>query len=605
MQSNCVEIVLPLLSLPLAYVKCSLRCILHTLLFCRQKGAATFLPHARLGEWTSSHSLVPPGLCTAEPVMAEPLSVAYFPCTEEQTQCHVETKVLAFAKMLERGPCSSAHLSLSFYHVRSREKVWGLFKPPDEKVFFERWVISVQLIQPYGSGCPSSTSAGFAPSLPAVNRRQLETRRRDWLSRDVSAEQGTRSLEGRRPGDAAVCVPSPDLPYGDMHVQRLKTRSVANEQKLQPFTVSSRVKSDADLLACRVHQPRHLARSRAEPVSSGEGGMRMQPARPQLELIRDISTYRGLPPTSRLVLESEALVASVQSAGAAVTTVDSRHRSKNFQAAREKALCAGDWENTDVSRGSNAGMSRFNAGESERSLSPARDVCRGSSPDRVLQGKAAGRHDRSSYAGRVRQSDTHQERGDATVSLLEYSPRGLPGTAVDWRSLSSGPPVSRGGSRQSVLVARQGSSGQRMGSRERRYSDPASEESGKIEGDVRICRRKKLHRDLNLHERAAHAQTRNPASANRSHPPEDRVDREGSPTRREDRSACDKREASGDDQERPSASSWLLQEERAAQRRVEHAVRLAMLKVIQLSAERQWHLPPPSPGNPMDSCMYR
>lgn len=106
MQSNCVEVVLPLLSLPLAYVKCSLRCILHTLLFCRQKTAGSFFSHGRLGEGTSPYSILPSGLCVAEPAMAEPLSVAYFPCTEEQTQCLVETKILAFASKL-RTKCSS------------------------------------------------------------------------------------------------------------------------------------------------------------------------------------------------------------------------------------------------------------------------------------------------------------------------------------------------------------------------------------------------------------------------------------------------------------------------------------------------------------------
>lgn len=280
------------------------------------------------------------------------------------------------------------------------------------------------------------------------------------------------------------------------------------------------------------------------------------------------------------------------------------------QEGRQEALYPEDCQSAVTSEGNDFRANHFETAESRRCSSPAHGGSVVSPAEKVLEDRAAGTHESSSYAGSFLHGDTRQAGGEAAVPFPASSQRSFQGKATDWRSVRCGPQLGRSGNGMSTSVARRKVGCGRLASRERRHSSPASQESGNAEGDTCARRGESFHEGMKYEEAVGDPQTRfsrsdNSGGATCSDFPEDSGDRGEGPAREGNICSFDKREVNAADQERRSSSSWLLQEERAAQRRVEHAVRLAMLRVIQLSTERQWHLPPPSPASPRGSCMYR
>ncbi|CEL98417.1 unnamed protein product [Vitrella brassicaformis CCMP3155] len=157
----------PELRVALCHLKEALRCLLHSVVFCRSLGA---------------HNVVTP-----MSIYSEQLELGYVKCYSPDLSIDnlIETRINAFATLFERELAIPTHthtnvppsqgtaeLRIGFYVPRAKRAIWGIFKPPDEKIFFEVWRIPIRVSVPSSSPPPftrslrSSTTAASQQTPP-------------------------------------------------------------------------------------------------------------------------------------------------------------------------------------------------------------------------------------------------------------------------------------------------------------------------------------------------------------------------------------------------------------------------------------------------------
>ncbi|KEP67056.1 UNVERIFIED_CONTAM: hypothetical protein HHA_273790 [Hammondia hammondi] len=639
MQANCAEVILPSLSLPLAYVKCSLRCILHTLLFCRQKGRAVCLSDAELprGILCCGRGMFG-GSDTLQLVTAEPLSIAFFKCGDEEAEREIESKVVAFTKMLERGPCDTAQLSLSFYHLRPRERVLGLFQPPDEKIFFERWVLSVSLVLHENLGSASHFSAArklHIRELPVCTtvRGATKTGAED-LSRFYSAD-------GQIPTDRQTCAGSGGVaflsggctPTAHRRVgQDLSEINVTYNKPPTGSVFSSRGEASnaciSPFLRCTLPPSKvaclgtsSLPSRSTEPASSGfcsegqttthsagfrdentrESELRMAYSVPQdNDLIKQNERrqrFLALGLNSDTSNDKEEMPGVVKLTGDYIREL-SHVEEQEFE---ERVSPANSYPVSLSSSGSFTQGRRI-----ARSLTgvdhsvgganasgAVKPIRRGGSSN-VLHGQIS----TTNSAGGSSLSEEH--RADTRVCGV-LSPSIA--SAIDSPRIQ----VAGGSAHGSLTSLHQHSENLREEEEPQRV--PESQNRAKDYVHVQIAGVSST--SVMPNERGAEQEHDQGSGCHwfQSTAVQGDITLEGSwgerlnhidHTRELGRRGNQTKHVS-----RFSSSSWMLQEERAAQRCVERAVRQVMMKVIQVTTEKQWHLPPPFHGSPCEGSMYR
>ncbi|KYF46420.1 hypothetical protein TGPRC2_273790 [Toxoplasma gondii TgCatPRC2] len=638
MQANCAEVILPSLSLPLAYVKCSLRCILHTLLFCRQKGPAVSLSDAELPQGILSCGIgMFGGSDTLQLVTAEPLSIAFFKCGDEEAEREIESKVVAFTKMLERGPCDTAQLSLSFYHLRPRERVLGLFQPPDEKVFFERWVLSVSLVLHENLGPASRFSAARKldiRELPVCTTvRGAKTTRAEDVSRVYSADvqiptdrqtcagsEGLAVLSG-------VCTPAAhrrvgqdlseiDGTYKPPTGSVFSSRGEASSAPISPFLMCTLPPSKVACLGTS-----SLPSRLTEPASSGfcsEGQ----------------STTHSAGFLEENARESELLMAY---------PVPHNHDPFKQNERRQQILTLGRNSDTSNDKEEMRGvvnltgdyireLSHVEKQEFEQRVSPANSYPVSlSSSGSFTQGRRIARSltgvEHSIGGTNASGAVKPIRRGESTSVLRGQisTTNGSSGSFLSEKHLAE----TRVGGLLSPSIASALDSPRSQvagGSAHGRLTcfHQHSETLREEEEPQRVPECQNRAKDY-VHVQIAGVSSTNMVptdiGAEQEHDQgsgcnwfqstavQGDLILEGSLGERlndtDHTRELGRRGKQTKHVSRFSSSSWMLQEERAAQRCVERAVRQVMMKVIQVTTEKQWHLPPPFHGSPCEGSMYR
>jgi len=118
------------LCLPPSHVKETLRCVIHSLVFCR--------------------SLSDRIVCSPQQVFSELLSLTYIKCEDKEVDRVIDEQVQATADLLDQTRAPQT-LYVSFYNLSSSTttpafSLHGLFSLHDEKVIFEAWEFPLRLI---------------------------------------------------------------------------------------------------------------------------------------------------------------------------------------------------------------------------------------------------------------------------------------------------------------------------------------------------------------------------------------------------------------------------------------------------------------------------
>ncbi|PFH38411.1 hypothetical protein BESB_007530 [Besnoitia besnoiti] len=523
--------------------------------------------------------------------------------------------------MLERGPRSSAQLSLSFYHIRSREKVLGFFQPPDEKIFFERWVLSVRLVNQEGGAVPIH--------LPQARRLAANT-----------ASSPAPSF-----GDSRHSI----LPPPPAHVEQ---EPISTRWPARPAVTRSDVVFGVDAhyglqtgLSTRDSLPALWGSSSVNQQSQGNQVVRRPPAAPSrsteppsLRSTHPKAAAGGSGGGSASPSPSKSDTATQGSASPPEDADQGRHRACG-STVRGDRMVEDEGASAIVARGDRIReLSRVETKEFERRISP---LSLHSLFDRFssVQGlvtfvsSSSGTlgdvhfgpcpaYDRNAESVSVFLSETssvsngYRERMKAQAALGGVASRGsdvFPQTQ---------PQPERFG--ESDQVASQESSHTQEQGRDDRAHRDSEPEISEIRRRNPAGETPRSQPSLStLFQRKGAEISSGRASEHGFHPSRQvygtTSDLSGMRERCGDAGPSEAElgraaQESDTTEEKPgkirdsssSASSWLLQEERAAQRRVERAVREAMLKIVRVTTEKQWHLPPPSHANDLnESLMYR
>jgi autophagy-related protein 101 len=146
---NCEEFTTPALDIQLSELKEALRCVVHTILFCRAVG----------------------GSKAVEPLTAHaPLfDISYARVDAPEFESKAESKIKALADGAESQQGSwPVHFVISFFTEKpsdnSKGIFWKVFGNSPEKMFFERWKIPVSVVSSRPASPSSSSNEGLASS---------------------------------------------------------------------------------------------------------------------------------------------------------------------------------------------------------------------------------------------------------------------------------------------------------------------------------------------------------------------------------------------------------------------------------------------------------
>lgn len=118
------KILLPSIEAEQHQIREVLRCILHTIIFCRALGA-----------------LKP------QEVDCEILSnITFVKCGDREVDKRVEEKINQFYTWLDRHPGKRGQVSLLFYEKRRKAASW-FGKQAEERLYWEQWVIDVSIVE--------------------------------------------------------------------------------------------------------------------------------------------------------------------------------------------------------------------------------------------------------------------------------------------------------------------------------------------------------------------------------------------------------------------------------------------------------------------------
>lgn len=122
--SNCEKVVLPVLELEQHQVKEVLSCLLHTIVFCRALGPVR-----------------------PQEVDLQLFDITYVRCGDPGVDGRIAEKIHAFCTCAAKHPGRRNQVVLSFYEKRVRQQ-WGLsFGKQEERLFWEQWVIDLQVVE--------------------------------------------------------------------------------------------------------------------------------------------------------------------------------------------------------------------------------------------------------------------------------------------------------------------------------------------------------------------------------------------------------------------------------------------------------------------------
>ncbi|CBZ53605.1 conserved hypothetical protein [Neospora caninum Liverpool] len=519
--------------------------------------------------------------------------------------------------MLERGTCNTAQLCVSFYHLRSRERVLGLFQPADEKIFFERWVLSVSLFHHENldspsqlpktwklgvSGLPVSTTvrqvngtlAEESSRFSAADHHVPADRQTDLDSRGVDAPSGVCAPPGSAVSSGgetsttgvSLCLPgqSPSTEAGCLRLFALPSRST------EPASLGFCSDGQPTLRAARQQEDMrdswlrmtHGMSDEHDAVKENKGRQQFVVAGPSIEsskgtgevqeavnvtgdYIRELShvetqefeqrvspsySYSRSLPLSASFTQSHRVVCSLMGVddsvgGANAAGVIKGVRRGESSNGMHGQLSIGNGANRSVGAEERRADARVYGLDTPLFPSPAESRWSRQVEERV--------HGSSTC---FFQKSENVEKQLKLKTETRWLSRPLDNLRVQSPGFSS---------RSDILIERgTEQEHQQVIEHQRPQSKAVHDETGAEDvWSARLNHRAHLEQDAG---------------------------RKGKQTKR-----CS----------RFSSSSWMLQEERAAQRCVERAVRQAMMKVIQVTTEKQWHLPPPSPENRCESSMYR
>ncbi|WIA10212.1 hypothetical protein OEZ85_010414 [Tetradesmus obliquus] len=120
--SNCEVFNLSAIEVELHQVREVLRCVLHTILFNRSVGQVKPVD-----------------------VDSELFDITYVHCGDPSVESRLESKINEACGFFEKKPQEVAQLCLAFFEPRRRQVGW--FGKQDERLYWEKWVISLCIVQ--------------------------------------------------------------------------------------------------------------------------------------------------------------------------------------------------------------------------------------------------------------------------------------------------------------------------------------------------------------------------------------------------------------------------------------------------------------------------
>lgn len=122
--SNCEVFCLSAIEVELHQVREVLRCVLHTIMFNRSLGQVK-----------------------PQEVDSELFDTTYVHCGDAAVEARLEQKIDEACISFEKKPQEVAQLCLSFFEPRRRQVGWQIFGKQDERLYWERWYISLVVVQ--------------------------------------------------------------------------------------------------------------------------------------------------------------------------------------------------------------------------------------------------------------------------------------------------------------------------------------------------------------------------------------------------------------------------------------------------------------------------